>query len=327
MSQTDIIKIFKLSLGSSLAIFIAWLLDLDYYTFAGIITLLTVKNTKRETIKGALGKVYGFILCTIFSYICFNIMGYNLFGFSSYICIIIFICFLFKIQEVIAMCVVISSHYFIESAITIPWIVNEAGLFIIGAGIGVIINLYMPSNINKIYEGQKKMQDEVSSVLVDIAYIIANPMEPNTFDKDLNKLSNLIEKNISIAYDIINNNLLSDTRFFLDHMEIIKNQRDLLKSLYEQVYQLTYVPEQAYIISQFIYKIGNTSYSIEKVNLLLDELDKLIINMKKEPLPTDRIEFENRAILFLCLIELEKFLNNRRKAQVLRDNKYNDSTS
>ena len=67
MNKTNALKIVKLSLGSSLAIFIAWLLKLEYSTVAGVITLLTVKNTKKETLKGTLGKIYGFIICTIFS--------------------------------------------------------------------------------------------------------------------------------------------------------------------------------------------------------------------------------------------------------------------
>ena len=61
--KINLLKIIKLSLGSSLAIFIAWLLKLEYSMVAGVIVLLTVKNTKKETLKGVVGKIYGFILC------------------------------------------------------------------------------------------------------------------------------------------------------------------------------------------------------------------------------------------------------------------------
>ena len=46
MIKINLLKIIKLSLGSSLAIFIAWLLKLEYSMVAGVIVLLTVKNTK-----------------------------------------------------------------------------------------------------------------------------------------------------------------------------------------------------------------------------------------------------------------------------------------
>lgn len=320
MNKTNALKVIKLSFGSSLAIFIAWMLNLEYSTVAGVITLLTVKNTKKETLKGAMGKIYGFILCTIFSYLCFNILGYHLYAFALYILIIISLCFIFKIQDVIAMCVVIASHYFLQSEVSIHWILNESSLFIIGAGIGVIINLYIPSNINKIYDGQRKMQEEVSSVLIDIADLIVNPNKDCNYNKDLDTLNKLISNSISAAYENMNNNLLSDTKFFLDHMEIIKSQRDILDNLYDYVSQLSSTPSQGHIISAFIHKIGHTVFEAETVNALLDELNRLMNNMKNEPLPIDRAEFEDRAILFLCLTELKKFLVNRKNAQVLRDN-------
>ncbi|QJA07754.1 hypothetical protein HF520_01795 [Romboutsia sp. CE17] len=322
MNKTNALKIVKLSLGSSLAIFIAWLLKLEYSTVAGVITLLTVKNTKKETLKGTLGKIYGFIICTIFSYLCFNIIGYHLYSFSIYIFIVITLCFIFNIQDVIAMCVVIASHYFLQGEVSLHWFLNEAGLFIIGAGIGVLINLYIPSNKYKIYETQKKMQEEVSAVLIDIADIIVNPQVESKYNKDLNTLNTLINNSISAAYENMNNHLLSDTKFFLDHMEIIKSQRDILENLYSYVSQLNTTPPQAHIISAFIHKIGYTSFEKESVNLLLDELSRLMSTMKNQPLPVDRVEFENRAILFLCLTELKKFLINRKNAQILRDSHF-----
>ena len=76
------------------------------------------------------------------------------------------------------------------------------------------------------------------------------------YNNDLNTLNALIDSSISEAYNNINNNLLSDTRFFLDHMEIIKHQRDILENLYSYVSQLSSTPPQAHIISAFIHKIG-----------------------------------------------------------------------
>ena len=75
--------------------------------------------------------------------------------------------------------------------------------------------------------------------------------------------------------------------------------------------QLNYVPYQGYIIAEFINKIGNTSFETNTVNLLLEDLEDIFKDMKSQPLPKNRDEFENRAILFLCLTELKKFLLNK----------------
>jgi len=322
LNKIDISKILKLSLGSSLAIFIAYFFQLQYAMVAGVITLLVVKDTKKETIKGALGKLLGFILCTLYSYLCFNFLGYNLWSFSLYILIIISTCFVLNIRYVIAMCVVISSHYLLQESMSIYWILNETGLFIIGAGIGIIINMFMFSNKEHIYEGQQKLQKQVSLILVEISEMINKPGRDNNIKHNISILSNLIDSSTKAAYFNINNNLLSDTKYFLDHMEIIKSQRNILNTLYDLVSQLNYLPAQGQIVSNFINKVGNTSFEVNTVNDLLNDLEKMYNDMKTQPLPQDRDEFENRAILFLCLIEMKKYLINRKNAQFLRDNYY-----
>ena len=322
MNKIDISKILKLSLGSSLAIFIAYFFQLQYAMVAGVITLLVVKDTKKETIKGAMGKLLGFILCTLYSYLCFNFLGYNLWSFSLYILIIISTCFVLNIRYVIAMCVVISSHYLLQESMSIYWVLNETGLFIIGAGIGIIINMFMFSNKEHIYEGQQKLQKQVSLILVEISEMINKPGRDNNIKHNISILSNLIDSSTKAAYFNINNNLLSDTKYFLDHMEIIKSQRNILNTLYDLVSQLNYLPAQGQIVSNFIIKVGNTSFEVNTVNDLLNDLEKMYNDMKTHPLPQDRDEFENRAILFLCLIEMKKYLINRKKAQFLRDNYY-----
>lgn len=322
MNKIDISKILKLSLGSSLAIFIAYFFQFQYAMVAGVITLLVVKDTKKETIKGAMGKLLGFILCTLYSYLCFNFLGYNLWSFSLYILIIISTCFVLNIRYVIAMCVVISSHYLLQESMSIYWILNETGLFIIGAGIGIIINMFMFSNKEHIYEGQQKLQKQVSLILVEISEMINKPGRDNNIKHNISILSNLIDSSTKAAYFNINNNLLSDTKYFLDHMEIIKSQRNILNTLYDLVSQLNYLPAQGQIVSNFINKVGNTSFEVNTVNDLLNDLEKMYNDMKTQPLPQDRDEFENRAILFLCLIEMKKYLINRKNAQFLRDNYY-----
>lgn len=308
LSKSNLLKIIKLSLGSSLATFIAWLLNLEYAMFAGIITLLSVKNTRKETLKAVLGKVYGFVLCTLFSYLCFNILGFNLLSFSVYTFIIITLCFILNIQYVMAMCLVISSHYLLQGNVSANIIINETLLFIIGASFGVIMNMYIPSNIDDIYDGQVKLQEEIRYILLDIASHIIEPIENKDFFKDLNNLNGLIDKSVSQTYENINNNLLSDTRYFLNYIESIKKQRDILKNIYSYVHKLNFTPSQGYIVSDFIYKIADTSLEFGNVNNLINELDLLTADIKNQPLPISREEFENRAILFLCVVELKKFL-------------------
>jgi uncharacterized membrane protein YgaE (UPF0421/DUF939 family) len=45
----------------------------------------------------------------------------------------------------------------------------------------------------------------------------------------------------------------------------------------------------------------------------IDRLEEIFDNMKKQPLPTSREEFESRAILYHILMGMEDFLNHKKK--------------
>ena len=73
-------------------------------------------------------------------------------------------------------------------------------------GVGVDANYLFMVDSAEIYEGQKKLQKEVSTVLIDMADFIVNPNNKDMYNKDLNTLNALIDSSISEAYNNINNN-------------------------------------------------------------------------------------------------------------------------
>lgn len=63
----------------------------------------------------------------------------------------------------------------------------------------------------------------MSIVFIDIVDIIVNFKKENGYSRDLYILNLFIDSSIFEIYDNINNILLSDIRFFLEYMDIIKS--------------------------------------------------------------------------------------------------------
>ena len=59
-------------------------------------------------------------------------------------------------------------------------------------------------------------------------------------------------------------------------------------------------------------KLAEEFHELNNVESLLIELNELYEFFRKEKLPSTRDEFENRAILFNILIDLEHFLKIKR---------------
>ena len=58
-----LLKALKIAAGSGMAIIAAELLGLSYATSAGIITLLTVQDTRQDTIQLTVDRILSFLLC------------------------------------------------------------------------------------------------------------------------------------------------------------------------------------------------------------------------------------------------------------------------
>ena len=60
------LKLVKIAVGSAASIFLADMMGLSYSTAAGIITLLTIQDTSRETIAISVKRIFAFLLATFF---------------------------------------------------------------------------------------------------------------------------------------------------------------------------------------------------------------------------------------------------------------------
>ena len=66
------LKALKIAAGSGIAIVAAEFLQLSYATSAGIITLLTVQDTRQDTIQLTVDRILSFLLCVGLIYVCFH---------------------------------------------------------------------------------------------------------------------------------------------------------------------------------------------------------------------------------------------------------------
>ena len=61
----------KMTAAAMLATAVAMILNLDFYMAAGIVTVLTIQTTKRETMKTAGSRFVAFLIAIVFAYASF----------------------------------------------------------------------------------------------------------------------------------------------------------------------------------------------------------------------------------------------------------------
>ena len=326
ITNIKVMKIVKIAVGSTVSILIADLLGLKFSASAGVITLLSIQDTKKETFIIAGKRLLAFLMALLIAFVLFESFGYSAFTFGGFLLLFVSGTYLFELQDGLSMSAVLITHFLIEKNMELSFIGNEILIFSIGTIIALLFNLYIPKNEDAVKEDMRILEDKMKEILRIMGRCIISEKDiPDSIDGNnlpINKkcypecsLDELIQSTdkhineaLTKAYENMNNTLLTDTRYYIQYFEMRKLQCSILKRIKEQLCMLTSVPKQAMPISDFINRTADSFHEYNNGEALLIELSAINQKFKVEPNPENREEFENRAILFLLLSQLESFL-------------------
>lgn len=308
MNNKLLLNALKIAIAAILAITIAEMLNLNYSISAGVVAMLSVAPTKKETIKTALNRFYAFIVAIFLATICYNIFEVSLIGFFVYLAIYSVICQYSGWSNSTAVNSVLISHFLTEGVINLSTIANETCIFIIGVSLGIIVNLHLTKNINYIEKMLNETDVQIKLILFRISQrIIDDDLENYTGDC-FERLSISMQKAKSIAYENYMNQFSSKDKTDIDYINMREKQLHVLYDIYKHVSEVHTKQITAQNISAFLEKISIEFDKDNKGENLLEEFYALHAQLKESPLPVERSEFEDRAYLFVMMRDIEEFI-------------------
>lgn len=310
--KPDYLKLFKIAAGAGLAIGAAESMGLKYGASAGIITLLSIQDTKKETIRIMLLRLLSFLVSLGLAGICFRVLGYTTVSVCFFLLLFAPFCIYFHMEEGISVNTVLMTHFLAEQSMSFGSIVNEAALLVIGAGVGVLLNLYIPGKKEQIRARQRKIEEQMKQILRGMSLALRGDMERCTMGDVIASVEKELAMGEKSALEEMENNLLSETRYYLRYMNMRKSQAAVLTRMERQMCQMEWMPLQSEKIALVMEQISASFHEYNNAKALLKELYEVKHSMKEQPLPIDRLEFENRALLYQILLELEEFLMIKR---------------
>ena len=151
----------KTALGVSISILIAQLLHLDNYTAAGILTLLCIQRSRKQSAKAVSSRLIACMMSLFLSSALFELIGYHPYAFLVLMLIFIPLCVRLNVKEGIASSSVIVMHVYISCQTAGLFFLHEIFVIMIGLGVALLVNWYMPS----IDKDLKQMKDTIDSKL------------------------------------------------------------------------------------------------------------------------------------------------------------------
>ncbi|OMP67733.1 aromatic acid exporter family protein [Domibacillus epiphyticus] len=297
----------KTAVGIAVAILIAEWIGLEHAVSAGIITILCIQNTKQRSLQAAWTRFIACLVALFYSVLFFELVSHHPVVIGIIMLFFIPTIVALKYQEGIVSSTVIILHLYTAEHITPALLLNEIGIILIGIGVALLLNSYMPSVERNLVQMQEQMERLFERIFEEIVlYLRTN--DHRWDGKELTETAELIKKAKTLAFKDVQNHFTRHDSFFYQYFTMREKQFEIIERILLIVVTISHRPEQADMIADFIEELkthihpGNTAY------LHLDRLDEMKHAFEEMPLPKTREEFEARAALFQFVREMERYL-------------------
>lgn len=302
------IKTIKMAVGAAIAILIAQQLELQYATSAGIITLLSIQNTRKESMEIALRRIIATVLALLVGTLIFKLMGHHPITFGLYLLCFIPMAVKGQITEGIVPASVLVTHLLGAKQVTFLLISNELGLMLVGVSVALFFNIYMPSLEHGLIEERKKINKWMYELFIEMEQVLTGHQEKIVRDGKIQELKQCLEEARQHAHQYSNNNFINEKSLYEKYFEMRYSQYQILCYLIKHFERIYSLPPQAETIARLVEETALTIKGEKTVEKAMKTLEELRDFFKTSPLPETRSEFENRAMLYQFLTDIEQFL-------------------
>ncbi|WP_202078394.1 aromatic acid exporter family protein [Caldalkalibacillus salinus] len=301
------IRTLKTALGAGVAIWMAVILNLDNATSAGIITILCIERTKLRSIRVSIDRIIACIMGMLVSGLMFELFGYHPAVFALYILGFIPLLVQFRLQNGFITSTVIVLHIFAYGDFSLALFSNELAIILIGIGMALLLNVYIPSLEHKLIHYQEAIEGKIKVILYEYAVSLERA-DHDWNGKELLELEALLEEAQALTLQDVENTFLRKEHEYVPYFNMRDKQFEILKRMLPIIAQIKGDIPQRDLFASFMYDMSAEVTSENNADAMLNRLEQKRAMMKALPLPATRAEFESRAELFHLMNEIELYL-------------------
>lgn len=301
---------FKIGIGTSIAIYIAQTLHLEYAVSAGTVTLLTLMMSKWATVKLSIARLATFIMTILLAWVIFSHISSMWIAYGVLLTLVVFIAELFGWRATISVNAVVAVHLLTSQDFSAAAIRNEFLLVLIGIILAVILNLFNAnfSHKRKIISNMRDTEKRLQTFLRELAADLSGEKVQEDVWKDIYALEIQLQEYIKSASEYQDNTFQSHPEYYISYFEMRYEQCRVLHNLHDELAKIQSMPKQAAVVSEYILYLSEYVIEINHPTQQIMRLNEIFADMQNEDLPKTRDEFENRALLYHILMDIQDFL-------------------
>lgn len=312
-------KIIKTALGTGISIYLAELLNINFGVTAGIVTIITIQSTKKESFKIAFERFVASVMGLFVAALLFKFVGFNPLVFSLFVLVFMQMCLYFNLFQGFLATVVLVTHMLVIKNVTFEVVLNEIYILLLGTVVALVLNMYMPNEKKDILKVRNKIDTDMKRILNYFGEVLVTGSVFIYEDLIFKDLKKNIELYRELAFREYNNDLFDDSKYEIDLVSMKRSQYKVLLKMRSYFHRFYISSDHAYIVAEFTKKVADSIGVDDLYQQVLKDLVVLREKFKEMPLPKSRVEFESRAIFFQFLNGVEEFLEIKKEFL----NKYN----
>lgn len=297
----------KTALGASVAIAIAQYFDLQFFTAAGILTILCIQPTKRKSVHAVYTRIVSSIVGLAYAFTFFGIFGYHAAVLGVVLLLFIPTIVSLGVAEGFVSSAVIMMHVFFTANFTFDLLINEMLLMVIGFGMGLIVNMYMPDIQKGIEAHRENIEELFKIILAEIASYLRNG--DTLWDgKELIEATKVLNTAKALAFQDVQNHLARKDNIYYVYFDMREKQLEIIERVLPKITALPVMTEQAPLIAAFIEDLSEHVHKGNTASHFLEKLDKVKEEFAKMPLPQDHETFIAMASMYQFIEEMDEYL-------------------
>ncbi|HFI0577707.1 TPA: aromatic acid exporter family protein [Streptococcus suis] len=301
------LRTIKLIFATVLAIYLATALGLSYATAAGIIAILSVLDTRKSSFKMARNRLFSTLLALTIAVLIFALFGFGIWTLGIYLALYVPLAYRFNWEAGIAPSTVLVTHLLLEQDISLIFLGNELTLFLIGAGLALLFNLYMPSQEKQIEAYHDQVEDLLKQILLRFEAFLLNGDGRNEAEL-ITQLDKTLDEALKVVYLDRHNQLFQQTNYQVHYFEMRAAQNKILRTMAGNINKCLLEGRENVILSSLFERAAQQLSRENSAKELLLDIELFHATFRERPLPQTREEFETRATLFQLLHDMEAFI-------------------
>lgn len=314
----------KTALGTSISIMIAQMLQLDNFVSAGILTILCIKVTKKKSLRASWDRFFACLMAMVFSSLFFEGVAYHPLVIGLLLLFFIPAAVMVKVSDGIVTSSVIILHIYSAGEVTEELLLNELGIIIVGIGVALVANLYMPSLDTKLKEYRLQIEENFK-IIFDEIVIYLRTNESKWDGREITETMELINEAKTLAFRDVENHFLRNDNLYYNYFKMREKQFEIIERVLPSVTSISLTVEQGEMIADFIEELSEHIHPGNTAIQFLEKLYRMRVSFEDMELPKTREEFEARAALLHFVKEMEQYLIIKSSFKGLKDREMNQN--